>query len=101
MICTAERPHRVVDKFLNAARHVVVLDYLANRTTAKAELVLPTGTFAETDGTLVNNEGRAQRSFAVFPPGEEYPGKLALAEGRDGDSGSTQREPPGRLSTRS
>ena len=63
-------PAPVVDTFLNTARHVVVLDYLANRTTAKAELVLPTGTFAETDGTLINNEGRAQRSFAVFPPGE-------------------------------
>jgi NADH-quinone oxidoreductase subunit G len=29
--------------------------------------VLPAGSFAETDGTLVNNEGRAQRSFQVFP----------------------------------
>ena len=64
-------PAPAVDRFLNTARHVVVLDYFANRTTAKAELVLPTGTFAETDGTLVNNEGRAQRSFAVFPPAEE------------------------------
>ena len=70
MICTGERPRRRWIRFLNSARHVVVLDYFANRTTAKAELVLPTGTFAETDGTLVNNEGRAQRSFAVFPPAE-------------------------------
>ena len=31
-------------------------------------MVLPAGTFAETDGTLVNNEGRAQRFFQVFVP---------------------------------
>jgi len=29
--------------------------------------VLPAGTFAESDGTLVNNEGRAQRFYQVFP----------------------------------
>lgn len=60
-----------VDKFLTKAQHVLALDYLANRTTEKAELVLPVGTFAEVDGTLVNCEGRAQRSFAVFPPKQQ------------------------------
>jgi NADH-quinone oxidoreductase subunit G len=30
--------------------------------------VLPASTFAEADGTLVNNEGRAQRFFQVFVP---------------------------------
>jgi len=30
--------------------------------------VLPAGSFAEADGTLVNNEGRAQRFFQVFIP---------------------------------
>jgi NADH-quinone oxidoreductase subunit G len=61
----------VVDKLLDTARHAVVLDSLANRTTAKAELVLPAATFAEADGTLINNEGRAQRSFNVFPPAKD------------------------------
>jgi NADH-quinone oxidoreductase subunit G len=55
--------------FLAAARHVVALDHLKNATTAKAELVLPAGTFAETDGTLVNHEIRAQRFFQAFIPG--------------------------------
>ena len=64
-------PSQAVDRFLDSAQHVVVLDYLANRTTEKAGIILPVGTFAESDGTLVNNEGRAQRSFAVFPPGGE------------------------------
>ncbi len=50
--------------------------------TAKAELVLPAATFAEGDGTFVNNEGRAQRFFQVFVPGGDIRGKLALAARR-------------------
>ena len=51
--------------------HVIVLDHLANPTTEKAELVLPAGTFAESDGTFVSSEGRAQRFFQVFVPENE------------------------------
>ncbi len=54
--------------FLGTVAHVVVLDSLENQTTARAEVVLPVGTFAETSGTMVNNEGRAQRFFRVLPP---------------------------------
>ena len=57
-----------VTAFLNAARHIIVLDHLANPVTAKAEVVLPASTFAEAGGTLVNNEGRGQRFFPVFLP---------------------------------
>ena len=39
---------------------------------------MPAGTFAESDGTLVNSEGRAQRFFQVFVPAG-HSGKLALA----------------------
>lgn len=59
----------IVDELLAAAGAVVVLDHLANATTRKASLVLPAATFAEADGTFVNNEGRAQRFFQVFLPG--------------------------------
>ncbi len=52
--------------FLEAARHVVVIDHLLHETAARAEVVLPAGTFAESEGTLVNNEGRAQRFFEVL-----------------------------------
>jgi NADH-quinone oxidoreductase subunit G len=31
-------------------------------------MILPAGTFAESHGTLVSNEGRAQRSYQVFVP---------------------------------
>jgi NADH-quinone oxidoreductase subunit G len=58
-----------VDDFLRAFRQVVVIDHLLHRTALKADMVLPAATFAEADGTLVNNEGRAQRYFQVFPAG--------------------------------
>ncbi len=64
-------PPGAIDKYLDAVRHVVVLDSTTNRTTAKAELVLPAATFAEGGGTLVSNEGRAQRSYSVFAPAED------------------------------
>ena len=57
-----------VEALLKAAAHVVVLDHLPSRTAEKAELILPAGTFAESDGTFVSSEGRAQRFFEVFPP---------------------------------
>ena len=64
-------PARQADGLLSLAAHRIVLDHLANQTTAKADLLLPAGTFAESDGTLVNNEGRAQRFFQVFAPQHE------------------------------
>jgi NADH-quinone oxidoreductase subunit G len=62
-----EDPDRVA-KFLDTCAHVIVLDHLHSRTAEKAEVVLPAGTFAESGGTLVNSEGRAQRFFQVFAP---------------------------------
>jgi NADH-quinone oxidoreductase subunit G len=64
-------PASAVAASLRSARHLVVLDHLRNATTDAAELVLPAGTFAEADGTLVNNEGRAQRFFQVFDPSSD------------------------------
>lgn len=55
-----------VDALLNTAKHLIVIDHLVNAMTPKAEVVLPAATFAEGDGTLVNNEGRAQRFYQVF-----------------------------------
>ncbi len=57
-----------VDAALAAAKHLIVLDHSMTATIAKANAVLPAGSFAEADGTLVNNEGRAQRFFQVFIP---------------------------------
>ena len=57
-----------VDAFLSNARQVIVIDHLATDTVAKADRVFPAATFAESTGTCVNNEGRAQRFYSVFPP---------------------------------
>ena len=64
-------PASDVDVFLRTAKHVIGLDHLHNRTSAAAELAFPAATFAEGDGTLVNNEGRAQRFFQVFVPEQD------------------------------
>ena len=57
-----------VDTFLDTAQTVIVLDSLEHRTAARADVVLPAATGPESDGTLVNQEGRAQRFYQVFVP---------------------------------
>lgn len=59
-----------VDRFLEGCKRLIVLDQIITPTTVKADFVLPAATFAEADGTLLNNEGRAQRSYRVFPAPE-------------------------------
>jgi NADH-quinone oxidoreductase subunit G len=54
-------------RLVGAARGLIVLDHLHNPTVEQADIVLPTATFAEAAGTLVNVEGRAQRYFNVHP----------------------------------
>jgi NADH-quinone oxidoreductase subunit G len=61
-------PADLVDRFLDRAAHVIVLDHLDTATVEKADLVFPVATFAEGSGTLICNEGRAQMFHAVFPP---------------------------------
>jgi len=61
-------PARRLEPALAKLKHLVVLDSLATPTARRATVLLPAGAFAESDGTLVNNEGRAQRSFQTFVP---------------------------------
>ena len=81
-------PGAVVDAMLESAQ-VIAIDHSAHKTTAGAAVALPAGSFAETEGTLVSNEGRAQRSYQVFvPEGEVRPAwrwlrELAQAAGRN------------------
>lgn len=57
-----------VDAALAAAKVIIVADHQHTRTLERAHLVLPAASFAEGDGTLVSQEGRAQRFFQVFDP---------------------------------
>jgi NADH-quinone oxidoreductase subunit G len=56
---------------LDTVGHVVVIDHLQGPVGERAEVVLPAATFAESGGTVVNNEGRAQRFYQVFVPPHE------------------------------
>ncbi len=54
---------------LNASQtKIISIDVLENKTLEISDMVLPAASFAETQGTLVNNEGRAQRFYSVFSP---------------------------------
>ncbi len=70
----------LVDAALSAAKVVIVADHQQTDTTARAHLVLPAASFAEGDGTLVSQEGRAQRFFQVFDP-TYYDASILVHEG--------------------
>lgn len=60
---------------------LVVLDSDAHEAVQFADVILPLGTHAESDGTFTNFQGRVQRFWkAVEPPGEVRPGWMALGE---------------------
>src|SRR5690606_21533596 len=61
----------IVDEMFRLAKEVIVVDHLYNPTAERATLILPAGTFAEADGTIVNNEGRAQRYYQVYVPKDQ------------------------------
>ena len=56
-----------VDAVLSKLK-LIVVDHQIHATAAHAEVLLSAGSFAESDGTVVNNEGRAQRYFQVYDP---------------------------------
>ena len=55
-----------INRLFQCFNKVIVLDCLFNDTAKKADILLPAGTFAESTGTIVNNEGRAQRYYRVL-----------------------------------
>ncbi|HMW82430.1 MAG TPA: NADH-quinone oxidoreductase subunit NuoG [Pseudomonadales bacterium] len=58
-----------VDAALDSARMVVTVDHQLTATVARSQVTLPAASFAEGDGTVVSQEGRAQRFFQVYDPG--------------------------------
>ncbi|MNZ69841.1 NADH-quinone oxidoreductase subunit G [compost metagenome] len=69
-----------VDAALAKAKVLIVADHQHTATSARADLVLPAASFAEGDGTLVSQEGRAQRFFQVFEP-SYYDAEILVREG--------------------
>lgn len=56
----------VADYILDASDQVIHIDSLHNTTSASSDLLLPAAATAESEGTLVNNNGLAQRHYAVY-----------------------------------
>lgn len=61
-------PKAQVDAALVNTANVIVVDHQRTATLEKAGLILSTASFAESDGTSINHEGRAQRFFQVYDP---------------------------------
>jgi NADH-quinone oxidoreductase subunit G len=59
---------QTADALFRQAKHSIMIDHTLTSTASCAEVVLPAATFAESDGTFVNLEGRAQRFYQVFVP---------------------------------
>jgi NADH-quinone oxidoreductase subunit G len=55
-----------VNTLFERSRRIIVLAQLPDKTTQKANFLLPAATFAESEGTIVNNEGRAQRFYKAI-----------------------------------
>ncbi|MDD5712913.1 MAG: NADH-quinone oxidoreductase subunit NuoG, partial [Smithellaceae bacterium] len=60
-------PPAAASAIMERAGHAVAIDHSETPTTARARTVLPAASFAETSGTLISSEGRAQRFFPVMP----------------------------------
>lgn len=56
-----------VNEIFDKCNKVIVLDHLINETAKRSDILIPSGTFAESTGTIVNNEGRAQRYYRALP----------------------------------
>lgn len=66
---------------LGRMEFLVVLDAFLTPTAQMAHVVLPIASFAETEGTITNMEGRIQElHVATDPPGDARPGWQVLAE---------------------
>jgi predicted molibdopterin-dependent oxidoreductase YjgC len=87
LICVADDPPSVLPgglramELLSKIEFLVILDAFSTPTSQIASAVLPIASFAETEGTVTNLEGRVQRLHAAAePPGEARPGWQVLAE---------------------
>ncbi len=68
-----------VNAALAKAPLVMVVDHQRTAIMENAHLVLSAASFAESDGTVINNEGRAQRFFRVYDPAY-YDNKTIMLE---------------------
>nr|BET44574.1 MAG: NADH-quinone oxidoreductase subunit NuoG [Candidatus Aschnera chinzeii] len=58
----------VIDNALKKIKNLIVIDHCNTSIINKANLILSSAAFTEGTGTVINNEGRAQRYFQVYNP---------------------------------
>ncbi|HIG66618.1 MAG TPA: NADH-quinone oxidoreductase subunit NuoG [Porticoccaceae bacterium] len=60
-----------IDQLLASGTKVITLDMVENSTLDQSDLVMAAASYAESQGTLVSSEGRAQRFYPVHSPAAE------------------------------
>jgi len=60
-----------INKLTSSGIRIIALELLDNDLLASCDLVLSAASYAESEGTLVSSEGRAQRYYPVFPEAYE------------------------------
>lgn len=58
----------LIHKALKKVNYVIVLDHQKSLIQDQADLILSSTSFAESNGTVINYEGRAQRFFKLYDP---------------------------------
>ncbi len=56
-----------ITALLDGVTQLVVIDALDSRTLSRSDIALPADSYFESEGTLINSEGRAQRYYPVIP----------------------------------
>lgn len=72
-------PENQLERALKKASNVIVIDHSETETMKHADIVLSAASFAEGDGTVVSQEGRAQRFYQVYDP-SYYKPEYAIKE---------------------
>ena len=60
-----------INKLTSSGIKIIALELLDNELLASCDLVLSAASYAESEGTLISSEGRAQRYYPVFPAAHE------------------------------
>lgn len=57
-----------INNIIKKKHKIIAIDHQFTKTLEHADIILPATTFAESTGTVINYEGRAQRFFKLFEP---------------------------------
>ncbi|VFP79512.1 NADH-quinone oxidoreductase subunit G [Candidatus Erwinia haradaeae] len=58
----------IINHSLNYTKQIILLDHQHTKTSQHANIIFSSASFAESDGTVINQECRAQRFFQAYDP---------------------------------